>query len=178
MLNGAEDILREEGYAALTSRRIAERIGVKQRLVYYYFPTMENLIVETFRRLVERELPRLDQALQSDKPLREVWDICIHTTDARLISEFIALANHIEALRTEVIAYVEKSREVQIAALTAALKRAGRATKIPPAAIALLASSLALALNREAVLGVTMGHGEAIAAVEQFFQEFEPGEKQ
>ena len=48
MLDSAEDILREEGYGALTSRRVAERLGVKQRLVYYYFRTMDDLIAETF----------------------------------------------------------------------------------------------------------------------------------
>ena len=55
MLDAAEVILCEEGYGALTSRRVAERIGVKQRLVYYYFRTMDELIVETFRRLSSRE---------------------------------------------------------------------------------------------------------------------------
>src|ERR1043166_1173025 len=58
MLDGAEGILRDEGYAALTSRAVAERCGVKQRLVYYYFQTMDELIVETFRRMAVRELER------------------------------------------------------------------------------------------------------------------------
>ena len=62
MLDGAEDILREEGHAALTSRRIADRIGVKQRLVYYYFRTMDDLIVEMFHRRSEMELTRLREA--------------------------------------------------------------------------------------------------------------------
>lgn len=55
MLDGAVAILRDEGHAALTSRRVAEQIGVKQRLIYYYFRTMDDLIVETFHRLSERE---------------------------------------------------------------------------------------------------------------------------
>ena len=50
MLDAAETILCEEGYAALTSRRVAEHVGAKQRLVYYYFRTMDELAVETFRR--------------------------------------------------------------------------------------------------------------------------------
>lgn len=175
MLIGAEDILREEGYAALTSRRVAERIGVKQRLVYYYFPTMDHLIVESFRRLVERELQRLNLALESERPLREVWDICIHTADIRLISEFIALANRIEALREEVIRFIEREREIQIAAIEKAIRRSRKGSKTPPAAVALFATSLALALMREKEIGVSMGHGEALAAVEQFFEVFEPG---
>src|SRR3989442_11076547 len=82
MLDGAEAILRDEGHAALTSRRVAEQIGVKQRLVYYYFHTMDDLIVETFRRLSDRELNRLRAARESELPLRKIWDVCVHTTDA------------------------------------------------------------------------------------------------
>jgi AcrR family transcriptional regulator len=173
MLDGAEDILREEGYAALTSRRIAERIGVKQRLVYYYFQTMDDLIVETFRRLSLRELERLESARSSKRPLQEIWDVCIHTSDARLISEFMALANRSAGLRAEVIRYIEESRAIQVKALTASLKRKA-AGGIPPAGLALLATSVALSLNREAQLGIRAGHREIMAAIGQFLAKTEP----
>lgn len=174
MLEGAEDILREEGYAELTSRRIAERIGVKQRLVYYYFQTMDDLIVETFRRLSTRELDRLRRALSSDRPLHEIWSVCLHTSDARMISEFMALANRIDSLRTEVIRFIKESRAIQVQALTSALKRRSKATPVPPVGLALLATSLALALNREAQLGVDDGHAEINALISDFFSEVEP----
>ena len=70
MLDGAEAILREEGHAALTSRRVAERIGVKQRLVYYYFRTMDDLVISLFRRMAEREVIRLKAAAAQTRPLR------------------------------------------------------------------------------------------------------------
>jgi hypothetical protein len=38
----------------------------------------------------------------------------------------------------------------------------------------MIATSLALALNREAELGISTGHGEAIAAVEDFLAQCEP----
>ena len=66
VLDAAERILIEEGYGELTSRRIAERIGIKQRLIYYYFHTMDDVIVETFRRMSRRELERLQNALKAD----------------------------------------------------------------------------------------------------------------
>ena len=174
MLDGAEAILREEGYAALTSRRVAERIGVKQRLVYYYFHTMDDLIVATFHRLSTRELERLRQALSSDRPLHEIWNVCIHTTDVRMISEFMALANRIDALRTEVIRFIKESRAIQVQALTSTLERRSKQGPIPPVGVALLATSLALALNREAQLGVDDGHAEIQALISGFFAEVEP----
>jgi AcrR family transcriptional regulator len=174
MLDGAEDILREEGYAELTSRRIAERVGVKQRLVYYYFQTMDDLIVETFRRLSTRELDRLRQALSTDRPLHEIWNVCIHTTDARLISEFMALANRIEPLRAEVVSFIKQSRAVQVEALMSALQHRAKDSPVPPVGLALLATSLALALNRETQLGVDDGHAEIHALIGSFFAEVEP----
>jgi AcrR family transcriptional regulator len=174
MLNGAEDILREEGYAALTSRRIAERIGVKQRLVYYYFKTMDDLIVETFRKLSARELERLRNAASSERPIREIWDVCIHTTDARLITEFMALANRIEALRSEVIAFIEESRRMQVLALSKALEAKKGGRTLPPIAAAIIATSVALSVTREAQLGTSTGHVTVLDAIARYLSDLEP----
>lgn len=174
MLDGAEDILREEGHAALTSRRIAERIGVKQRLVYYYFRTMDELIVEMFRRSSERDLQRLKNASSSGLPLRELWDICVNAHDARLISEYMALANRIEGLRVEVIKFIEESRTIQIGAITSAIQRKSISSPIPAPGIAIIASSLALALSREAQLGVELGHPEIASVIEGYISSLEP----
>jgi len=173
MLDGGEDILREQGHAELTSRQIAERVGVKQRLVYYYFHTMDDLIVEMFRRSSERDLQRLQEVAASEMPLRQLWEICFHSHDARLISEYMALANRIPELRTEVIRFIEKSREIQVGAITAALERQPTKSRIPPFATALMAASIGLSLNREEQLGVTLGHAETFAVLEAFLKELE-----
>lgn len=175
MLDGTEAILREEGYAELTSRRIANRVGIKQQLVYYYFRTMDDLMVEAFRRLAKRELERLETALSSDRPLHEIWSLCIQTSDARLISEFMALANRSEGVRSEVIAYIEQSRRLEVAAIENAMsRRPGGKSGLPPVALAFLATSAALAMNREAALGVSMGHAEIEQLIAQSLSAFEP----
>jgi AcrR family transcriptional regulator len=176
-LDGAESILTEEGYASLTSRQIAERVGIKQQLVYYYFLTMDELMVEAFRRLAKREIPRLEKALSSDRPLHEFWTVCSNTTDARLISEFMALANRNEGVRREVIAFIEQTRRMQATAIAAAIGNAksknGIAT-LSSVAIALLTTSLALAITRESALGVAMGHREIELLVKQCLSTLEP----
>lgn len=174
MVEAAEAILREQGYASLTSRTVADRVGVKQRLVYYYFSTMEDLIVATFRALAQRELQRLASALETPRPIREVWDVCIHTSDARLIAEFTALANRIEPLRAEVIAFIEQSRGMQIAALARSDRFGEAFGGLSPAVVAVLATSLALSLTREAELGVATGHAEASTLVETLLSRLEP----
>ena len=58
LLDAAEQLLLEEGYAAVTSRRVAERAGLKPQLVHYYFRTMEDLFLAVFRRRAEEGLGR------------------------------------------------------------------------------------------------------------------------
>lgn len=168
MLDAAERILCEEGYGALTSRNVAERIGVKQRLVYYYFQTMDDLIVETFRGLAIRELERLSAALTSDHPLREIRSVLFHTADTRLISEFIALANRNEALRAEVRSHIEECRRLQVSALTSAMQNEGARAALPPVAAAIFAASAVLAIHREAEIGVNTGHAEILGVIDRF----------
>lgn len=174
MLDASEEVLRDLGYGALTSRAVAERTGVKQRLVYYYFETMDELIVETFRRLKTRELERMRGALAGHHSLREIWDVCVHTTDTRMVLEFTALANRIEDLRQEVRDYIEVSREMQVSAIADALKRRGIEPGIAPAAAAIFASSAALTVHREAEIGVRMGHAEVMAVIDDYIARLDP----
>jgi AcrR family transcriptional regulator len=174
MLDSAQEILREEGHAALTSRRIAERMGVKQRLIYYYFHTMDELIVDLFQRMSEREIARLHRAAGSPRPLREVWDVCVHTTDARLVSQFMALANRIDGLRNEVVHFIEESRAIQVRAIEQAAQRAAIPSGLTAQALALLATSVALAMTREEQLGITSGHAEVRALIEDVIARYEP----
>lgn len=168
MLDAAEQILCDEGYGALTSRGVAERTGVKQRLVYYYFRTMDELIVETFQRLAVREKARLAKALSHERPLREIWDICVRTDDTRLVSEFMALANRIEGLRIEVRGFIEESRRMQVFALAKAMAGREQDNVPAPVAAAIFASSAALAMHREAELGIHVGHTEVMAIIDAF----------
>ena len=174
MLDATEDLLREEGYGALTSRRVAERTGVKQRLIYYYFQTMEELIVETFRRLKARDLERMTHALASNHSLREIWDVCVHTSDTRMVQEFMALANRIEPLRIEVAAFIETTREMHISALSEAFRASDLEQSIPPSAAAIFATSAALTVHREAGIGVHTGHAEVMAMIERFLARLDP----
>jgi len=168
MIDAAEDILREEGYRALTSRRIAERVGFKQRLVYYYFRTMDHLIVEAFRRVSVRELARLSEAVQAEHPFREIWDISVHTLDPRLISEFMALANRIEPLRTEVIHFIAQSRRLQVEAIAKAVEQRPGLSRLKPTVLAMLGSSMALNLLREQDLGIDLGHAGVLELIAGF----------
>ena len=175
MLDATERVLQEDGYAALSSRRVAEEAGLKQQLVYYYFRTMDDLILATFQRRTERGLQRLEKALESEQPLHALWELNSHPANARLSVEFMALANRNPAIRDEVIRYQERSRLMQEAILEKLLKAAGVDIRIfPPVAVAMLLACVAQLLDRETALGASRGHAELMGLVEWCLQRLEP----
>src|SRR5690349_20788261 len=125
MFDAVEHILRCEGYAALSARRVAEVAGFNHQTVYYYFESMEDLILGAFRRRVESSLKRLEAALASDEPLHAIWRLYSDSSNGRLNIEFNALAMQNEALRHEVVAYLETCRSMQETALAPMLKGRG-----------------------------------------------------
>ena len=75
LLDAAEKLMLEEGYAAVSSRRVAARAGLKPQLVHYYFRTMDDLFLALFRRRAEQAQERQGRALSSDQPLWSLWDL-------------------------------------------------------------------------------------------------------
>jgi AcrR family transcriptional regulator len=168
LIEATARLMRDEGYAAATSRRVAAEAGVKQALVYYYFPTMDDLFVEVLRAGADVALERMRAALTADDPLRALWTI---NSDARLTglnTEFMALANHRKAIRTELKAYAERVRDIETAAVTVALRTNGvDLEQYPPVAVAMLIAPTARSLCHEETVGVTSGHDELRVLVER-----------
>lgn len=168
LIEATARIMREEGYAAATSRRVAAEAGVKQALVYYYFPTMDDLFLEVLRAGAEVALTRMRALLTDDDPLRALWSMNSDTALTTLNAEFMALANHRKAIGTELKAYAERVRDIETAAVTMIL-RANRIDleEYPPVAISMLIAQTARSLCNESAIGVTAGHDELRAFVER-----------
>jgi AcrR family transcriptional regulator len=54
ILRAARAVMVEDGYAALTTRKVAERVGVRQSNVQYYFPAKVDLVRALFEDSVAR----------------------------------------------------------------------------------------------------------------------------
>ena len=177
LLDAAERVLRKDGSAALSSSRVAEEAGLKQQIVYYYFRTMDDLVLATFRRRTERALERLRVVLASDRPLHALWKLNADAHTARLSAEFMALANRNEAVREEVASYLKESRAMQTELLARLLKAARiDAQACPPAVASILIPCIAQYLDREESMGVTDGHTELRAVVASWLGVLEPSE--
>jgi len=175
LLDAAQALMLEEGYAAVTSRRVAARAGLKPQLVHYYFRTMDDLFLALFRRGAEHNLERQAQALASPQPLRALWSFSRDPDGVALTMEFAALANHRKSIRAEIAAYAEQFRRQQAEALIEVFRSYGiDADELPPEAALVVMSSIARFLVMEEALGLTTGHAETLALVERWLSRVEP----
>jgi AcrR family transcriptional regulator len=174
LLDAAEQLILEEGYAAVTSRRLASKAGLKPQLVHYYFRTMDDLFLAVFRRQAEEGLRAQARALESSQPLWALWKFGTDPGFTRITMEFMALANHRKEMRSEIAYYAERFRDEQRKAVSAALKRYGVATKdVPPVVWTVLMTSVSRVLVLEQALGMSAGHDETVALVERYLHRLE-----
>lgn len=174
LLDAAEQLMLEEGYAAVTSRRVAEKAALKPQLVHYYFRTMDDLFLAAFRRRAEEGLEAQAQVLQSRQPLWALWRFSIDPAATAITMEFIALANHRKALRAEIAYYAERFREEQRKALSTVLQRYGvDPIQVPPLVWAVLMTSVSRVLVIEQALGMSAGHAETVEFVERYLHRLE-----
>ncbi|AIY47524.1 MULTISPECIES: TetR/AcrR family transcriptional regulator [Actinomycetes] len=178
LLDAAEALMIEEGYVAVTSRRVAERAGLKPQLVHYYFRTMDDLFLAVFVRRAEEGLVAQAEALNSPQPLWALWRFGTDPSATRLTMEMTGLANHRPALRAEIGRYAEMFREAETKAIDAALRRYGvDASDVPPIVWTFIAASVSRVMVMEQALGMTAGHAEVLKFCEDWLRRLE-GEPQ
>jgi AcrR family transcriptional regulator len=174
LLDAAEQLMLEEGYAAASTRRVARKAGLKWQLVHYYFRSMDDLFLAVYRRRAEQTLERLARALASDRPLRALWELGTQPRPTAFTMEFVALANHRKVIRTEIAAYAERFRQMQLDAVARVLDRHGIAPDVcPPVVVVLAMTGVSQVLILEKALGMTTGHDETMAVVERYLRELE-----
>jgi AcrR family transcriptional regulator len=175
LVRAAEQLLLDEGYAAVTSRRVAAKAGLKPQLVHYYFPSMDDLFIEVFRANAEANLVGFEAAVAADPSLTNLWRLNSDSRMARFSIEFVTLAHHRKAIRGEIARYAERFRTSQLNALGDALVAAGITPTDIPAEVALvLLTGISQVLSLEEMLGVTSGHAETVAYVHAALKRLEP----
>jgi AcrR family transcriptional regulator len=175
LLDATERLMLEEGYAAVTSRRVAARAGLKPQLVHYYFRTMDDLLLAAYRRRADQGLERLAQAFASPQPLWALWDLSRDARGTALTMEFVALANHRKPIRAEIAASAERFRTELRAGMRVVLGRDGvDDERCPPVVCAVLMTAVAqILVIEEESLGLVTGHAETVAFVERLLEGLE-----
>ena len=175
ILDATQDLIRTEGYAAVSTRRVAARAGIKPALVQHYFASMEDLLLAVYRRAADHSIAAQVAALASPRPLHALWQLSRDAARAGLAVEFMALANHRKSIRAEIVAYSERARVLQAQALQAILADTALArADMPAIGVSLLHAGVARGLGMEEGLGIVGGHDEADAIVARWLDAIEP----
>jgi AcrR family transcriptional regulator len=166
-LDAAERLLVDVGYAAITTRRLAQEAGANQGLVHYYFGSMENLLVRVLERFTERLIVRQRAMYAADLPFIEKWRQAMGYLDEDFSSgyqkvwyELQAMAWSKPELRERIAHVTEEWREV----LTEAFEQARREHGIDMPIDALVA--LVVTFNQGIILerlsDIDTGHRELL----------------
>jgi AcrR family transcriptional regulator len=174
VLDAAEEIMLREGYAAVTSRNVAARVGIPASLLHYYFATIDDLFVALLRRRSERNVERMKAALASPQPLRAWWDLASDPRGTALFVELLAAVNHRPVLKAAVGEVAREVRRMQMAVLDEILPDYGLdRDEFPPALIAAAVQGLALGLVSDEVAGYETAHKQARAAMSRLVARLE-----
>lgn len=175
LIEAADQLLTEEGYHAISARRVAEQAGLKPQLVHYYFQNMDELIVAVFQRACDQDLEQHERALADGEPLKALWRLHANRSDTKRMMEFIAIGSHRETLRAEIAVAAERFRNLQATTVAKVLEQRGiDAATFPAGAMVLLMAAISRALVMETTLGVNLAHAELRALFENFLDYLEP----
>jgi AcrR family transcriptional regulator len=175
LIEAAERLIREDGYAALTSRTLADRLGLSRQIVHYYFKSIDDVLIALVQKEAAKTLARLEEAVASAEPLRAVWEICSDPAQAALSLELNALANRRPAVRAEVKKFAEQFRELQTRGLVRHLEQRGIQPVIKPIVATILLSCLSQILALEAQIDINLGHKEMLEFVDECLRAFAEG---
>ena len=178
LLDAAEKLMKEEGYPAVTTRRLASELGVSNQLVHYYFRTMDDLFVSLMRRRAEANLQGLLKALSAENPLRALWEFNSDPQAMKLAIEFVALTNHRKLIGEESARHAEQLRALETETLSRVLSDHGvEAKEMPAVCLAVVMSILPRMMAMEAGFGVSLGHRETLELVESYLRRFDKSRK-
>ena len=172
LLDAAERLLVDVGYAGITTRRLAEEAGVNHGLVHYYFGSNENLLVRALERFTERLIARQRELYAADLPFVEKWRTAMRylvsedVTYEKIWLELQALAwNHAD-LRERVARVNLNWRQV----LTEALAEPHRELriKLPLEALVSLVMTFNLGIMVERLGGIETGHRELLEWIDRW----------
>jgi AcrR family transcriptional regulator len=172
LLDAAERLLAEVGYAGITTRRLAQEAAVNHGLVHYYFGSNENLLVQTLERFTGRLIARQRELYAADLPFAEKWRTAMRYLVADDVSyqkiwlELQALAWNNPDIKARLVTVNAEWRAVLIDAFEQPRRELG--IEIPLEALVSLVMTFNLGLIIERLGGVETGHRELLDWIEQW----------
>jgi AcrR family transcriptional regulator len=172
LLDAAERLLVEVGYAGITTRRLADEAGVNHGLVHYYFGSNENLLVRALERFTERLIDRQRQLYASDVPFVDTWRTAMRFLMAddlayeKVWLELQALGWNDPVLRERLVRVNAEWRGVLAEAFEEPRRALG--VDMPLEALVSLVMTFNLGIIVERLGGIETGHAELLDWIDKW----------
>jgi AcrR family transcriptional regulator len=176
LLDAAERLLIETGYAGLTTRKVAAEAGVNHGLVHYYFGSMEELLLQVLERFTARLIDRQTAMYGGDAPFLEKWRMAMRWLEEDVAAgypkvwwELQAMAwNHPE-MRERLVQVDGVWRNVLRIYFGSALDEYG--IDFPLEATVALVITFNKGMQIEQLSGITTGHRELLDWIDGWLEE-------
>jgi AcrR family transcriptional regulator len=182
LMDAAEHLLYEVGYAGVTTRAVAEAAGVNHGLVHYYFGSMEELLTQTLARFVE-QLAEALEGLYADPNLTfaEKWRLGSQfwvdeptSRFPKILLELLAMGWNMPGLRTRLTEVHARFRTIFERPFGQALRDYGLdESQFPLTVIVAAVTSFQLGLIVEGLSGVEVGHQELLDWIQRWIDDLE-----
>lgn len=181
LLDAAERLLVEVGYAGITTRKVAAEAGLNHGLVHYYFGSMEELYVQVLERFTDRLIQRQAAMYSSDEPFAEKWRAAMSYLDTDFASGYQKVWLELQALAwnrpqlMDRVAHVNAEwRRVLRGAFTQAFDEYGidrRSFPVDGVVSLVMAFNEGLILERHS--GISEGHASLLRMIDRMLEALE-----
>jgi AcrR family transcriptional regulator len=172
LLDAAERLLADVGYAGITTRALAKEARVNHGLVHYYFGSNENLLVHALERFTSRLIARQRELYEDDVPFADKWRTAMRylvSEDVRyqkIWLELQALAWNNPDIRARLVRVNAEWRAVLMEAFEEPRRELG--IPLPLEALVSLVMTFNLGIIIERLGGIEAGHRELLDWIEQW----------
>ena len=175
-LDAAERLLVSVGYAAITTRRLADEAGANAGLVHYYFGSMEEVFFQVLERFTDRLMERQRALYQGPGTYLDKWRAAMSYLEPdrryqKIWWELQAMAWNRPEYRPRVARVLEAWKEAMRGAVAGALERydlTGGPLSADDWVTLICTFNEGMILERLA--GITRGHDALLAAIDRWLE--------
>ena len=182
LMDAAERLLYDVGYAGVTTRAVAQEAGVKHGLVHYYFGSMDELLTQTLERFVD-QLAEALEALYDDPGLSfadkwrlgsQFWVDEPASRFPKILLELLAMGWNMRSLQPRLTQVHARFRAILERHFGQALRDYGLdETEFPLKVIVAAVTSFQLGLIVEGLSDVHEGHQELLDWIQRWIDGLE-----
>jgi AcrR family transcriptional regulator len=184
LLEAAEQLLVEVGYAGITVRRLAERAGINHGLVHYYFGSMQDLFLRVVERFTDGLIDRQRKMYAAPVPFIDKWREAMRFLDEDTESGYHKVWFELQALgwndpdvQERLRGVHEKWIDVVTPAFETGLAELGvDRRRYPTKAIVSLVVTFNQGIMLERLSGVDSGHRDVLRMVDRMLERLWKGQ--